>query len=95
MNTYPNGMLNGMASVQIAVRIDETLLAGVDALVADGGGSSRADVVRRGVEMLLHRHEQERIDRLIVDGYRQSPSTLNEDAAAEASLRAAIAEEPW
>lgn len=95
MSAYRNGMLNGMASVQIAVRINETLLQAVDALVEKGGGASRADVVRQAVELLLDRHEQQRLDEQMVAGYLQKPSTTAEDAAAEDAMRAAIAEEPW
>lgn len=95
MTEYRNGMLNGMSTIQIAVRLDETLLRSIDALVADGDGESRADVVRQAIELLLDRREQQRIDARVVAGYVETPSTAAEDAAAEAALRASIAEEPW
>jgi hypothetical protein len=34
-------------------------------------------------------------DRAIIEGYRQNPPTTAESAAALASLRDAILEEPW
>ena len=92
---YRSGMLNGMATTQIAIRLDDHVLAAVDQLVSTGGGESRADVVRQALKVLFQAQEKERIDRLMVDGYSRTPSTLTEDAAAEASLRDAIGEEPW
>ena len=88
-------MLNGMATTQIAIRLDDQLLAAVDQLVDAGGGESRADVMRQALDLLFQAQEKERIDRRMVDGYTRTPSTATEDAAAEASLRDAIAEEPW
>ena len=95
MSEYRTGMLIGMATTQIAVRIDNKLLGSIDALVAAGDMESRADAVRRAIESLLDRREQVRLDQLTVAGYLETPSTAAEDAAAEAGLRAAINEEPW
>lgn len=95
MNAYRTGMLIGMPTTQIAIRLENSLLNKVDDLVASGAMDNRAEVVRTALSLLLQQREQERIDRLIVDGYTSSPSTPAEDAAAEASLRAAILDEPW
>lgn len=95
MIEYRTGMLNGMATSQIAVRLDNALLESVDELVASGVMESRADVVRQAITQLLERRQQEHIDQLMLAGYRTTPSTPAEDAAAEAALRAAIAEEQW
>ncbi len=84
-----------MQSQQIAIRLPQQLLRDLDELVADGLYESRAAAVRAGVESLTALQHQQRIDEAIVDGYRRSPPTTAEDNAAMASLREAIAEEPW
>ncbi|MGH9054500.1 MAG: ribbon-helix-helix domain-containing protein [Acidimicrobiales bacterium] len=84
-----------MATGQIAVRLPEELLGELDALVASGVYESRAAAVRAGIEAvtaLEHRHQT---DRAIVAGYTRAPATEAERGAAVASLRDAIAEEPW
>jgi Arc/MetJ-type ribon-helix-helix transcriptional regulator len=88
-------MLNGMATIQIAVRLSEELLATVDELIAEGTVESRADAVRRGLEMVVDQAERVRIDRALIAGYRRLPPTADEEAAARAALRAAIEDEPW
>lgn len=57
--------------------------------------ASRAAAVRAGVEALVELDRRHRDDRSIVEGYRRTPPTGAETAAAIASLRDAIAEEPW
>lgn len=84
-----------MQSQQIAIRLPQQLLRDLDELVADGLYESRAAAVRAGVESLTALQHRQRIDEAIVDGYRRSPPTTAEDNAAMASLREAIAEEPW
>lgn len=84
-----------MQSQQIAIRLPQQLLRDLDELVADGLYESRAAAVRAGVESLTALQHRQRIDEAIVDGYRRSPPTIGEDNAAMASLREAIAEEPW
>ncbi|CAN5631651.1 hypothetical protein BH20ACT2_BH20ACT2_18160 [soil metagenome] len=88
-------MLNGMTTQQIAVRVPSELLERVDDLVRAGRCSSRAEAVRVGLAALTERHRQQLIDEEIRDGYRRDPPGESDDAAARASLRASIAEEPW
>jgi len=92
---YRYGMLIGMPTTQIAIRLENSLLDQVDDLVSAGAMDSRAEVMRTALSLLLDQREQERIDRLIIAGYTSVPSTPAEDAAAEASLKAAILDEPW
>jgi Arc/MetJ-type ribon-helix-helix transcriptional regulator len=80
---------------QIAVRLPEELLGELDELVASGVYESRAAAVRAGVEAITALERRQRTDRAIVDGYRRMPLTAAEHDAAIASLRDAIAEEPW
>jgi len=88
-------MLNDMTSEQIAVRLSKDLLAKLDALVRSGLYESRAAAVRAGVEAIAQIERRREVDRLISEGYKRTPPTHGEDAAALESLREAIAEEPW
>ncbi len=84
-----------MAAEQIAVRVPKELLRAVDQLVTEGIYESRAAAVRAGMEAIMALQQRERTDRGIVAGYERIPARKAETAAAMASLRDAIAEEPW
>lgn len=84
-----------MATEQIAVRLPDELLAGLDDLVRRGVYDSRAAAVRAGVEAIMEIEQRRQVDRDVVEGYRRNPMTESERDAAIASLRDAIAEEPW
>ncbi len=84
-----------MAFEQIAVRIPVELLAALDAVVAEGAYESRAAAVRAGIEAVMALQDRQRTDDAIRAGYQRLPPTAAESATALASLRAAIAEEPW
>jgi Arc/MetJ-type ribon-helix-helix transcriptional regulator len=84
-----------VATEQIAVRLPEEQLAMLDDLVTRGVYDSRAAAVRAGVEAVLELERRRQADDAIVKGYRDKPPTRGERAAAIASLREAIAEEPW
>jgi Arc/MetJ-type ribon-helix-helix transcriptional regulator len=82
-------------TTQIAVRLPDELVARLDTLVAGGSYESRAAAVRAGIEALMALERRRTIDRALVSGYERFPPTQVEDVAALASLRDAIAEEPW
>lgn len=84
-----------MATQQIAVRLPEELLSELDTLVESGVYESRAAAVRAGVEAITALKRRQQTDHAIVAGYRCTPPTAGERVAAIASLRDAIAEEPW
>lgn len=84
-----------VASEQIAIRLPSDLLAKLDELVRSGVYQSRAAAVRAGVEAIAQFEERRSVDRLIIDGYKRTPPTPREEAAALESLREAIEEEPW
>lgn len=84
-----------MPTEQIAVRLPVEQLAALDELVDRGVYESRAAGVRAGVELVVELARRHEADRAIVEGYRRVPPTDAEKAAAVASLRDAIAEEPW
>jgi Arc/MetJ-type ribon-helix-helix transcriptional regulator len=84
-----------VATEQIAVRLPEELLVALDDLVSKGVYESRAAAVRAGIETVMELERRRRTDRAVVEGYRRIPPTAAEREAAIASLREAIAEEPW
>lgn len=84
-----------MATEQIAVRLPGDLLAELDDLVRRGVYASRAAAVRAGIETVMELDRRRQTDRAVIDGYRRTPPTRAEHEAAIASLRDAIAEEPW
>ncbi|MGH8993078.1 MAG: hypothetical protein ACRDYV_07545 [Acidimicrobiia bacterium] len=84
-----------MSTEQIAVRLPLDLLVQLDDLVARGVYPSRAAAVRAGVEAIAELDRRRTVDRAVVEGYRRHPPTAVENAAALASLRQAIREEPW
>lgn len=84
-----------MSTEQIAVRLPQELLSDLDALIASGLYPTRAAAVRAGVQAITALERRRQTDRAIVDGYRRIPPTAAENDAAIASLRDAIAEEPW
>ena len=88
-------MLNGMDTEQIAVRLPREDLARLDDLVARGLYRSRAAAVRAGVELVTEAARRQAVDDAILDGYRRFPPAPEETAAALASLRDAIRQEPW
>jgi Arc/MetJ-type ribon-helix-helix transcriptional regulator len=84
-----------MATEQIAVRLQTEQLEVLDDLVDRGVYPTRAAAVRAGIDAIVELERRRRDDRSIVTGYRRIPPADAESAAALASLRDAIAEEPW
>lgn len=91
----PERYAHDVATEQIAVRLPEAQLELLDDLVARGVYDSRAAAVRAGIEVVAELDRRQQIDRAVVDGYRRNPPTDAEASAAIASMRDAIAEEPW
>jgi Arc/MetJ-type ribon-helix-helix transcriptional regulator len=84
-----------VATEQIAVRLPLEQLQALDDLVDRGVYATRAAAVRAGIAVLSELDRRRQADRAIVEGYRRTPPTDAETAAAIASLRDAITEEPW
>ena len=84
-----------MDTEQIAVRLPSAQLRQLDDLVGEGVYPSRAAAVRGGIDALVELNRRRREDQAIIDGYLRNPPTDAEASAAIASLRDAIAEEPW
>lgn len=84
-----------MSTEQIAVRLPAEGLEALDDLVDRGVYATRAAAVRAGIDLLIELDRRRRDDDSIVAGYRRVPPSADETAGAIASLREAIAEEPW
>jgi len=84
-----------MATEQIAVRVPEEILSGLDDLVRRGVYESRAAAVRAGIEAVMELDQRRATDAAVAEGYRRIPQTKADHEAAIASLRDAILEEPW
>lgn len=94
--SHPDLVYSGaVATEQIAVRLPQELLEELDQLVARGVYESRAAAVRAGVEAVAESERRRGVDRAVIEGYRRTPASEAEREAAIASLRDAIAEEPW
>jgi Arc/MetJ-type ribon-helix-helix transcriptional regulator len=80
---------------QLVTRVDDRLLADVDALVSEGVAATRSDAVRLGLEALVDRYRRAQTGRAIIDGYRRHPQYGEEEAGLDDATRALIEEEPW
>lgn len=81
-------------TIQIAVKLPDELVAGLDELVRSGRFPSRSTGIRRALEVLLRAEERRRLDAAFAEGFRRHPDG---DDLAEATRLAveAIEEEPW
>lgn len=62
-------------TTQIAVRLDEALVAQLDELVAaQGGPATRTDAVRTALRSYLDQHQREAVTRRLVEGYTKVPA---------------------
>lgn len=81
-------------TIQIAVRLPDELVIGVDRMVEGGRFGSRTEAVRAALERLVADAREAELDDAIVAGYRAVPDAVS-DPWVEASTRAMIADEPW
>jgi Arc/MetJ-type ribon-helix-helix transcriptional regulator len=80
---------------RLVTRIDDSTAASIDALVAEGVVTSRADAVRRGLALVIEQARRARIATAIIAGYRERPQTDEELARAEEIGVRMIDQEPW
>ena len=80
---------------QLITRVDDKLVAQVDAIVASGEAESRSDAVRRALEAMIDQRRRRLIGEAIAEGYRRMPETEEELRWADDNARSMIAEEPW
>lgn len=60
-------------SPQIAVRVEQELVDGLDAMVVDGRFPTRAEAIRSAIERLVDEERRRKIGEAIVEGYRRIP----------------------
>lgn len=80
---------------QLVTRIDDALLAEVDALVVEGSVASRSDAVRVALRDLIGRRRRAAIGEAIRADYAARPQTDAEVGWSDAATVAMIAEESW
>lgn len=80
---------------QFVTRLDDRLVAEVDAMVADGAVANRSEAVRIGLEKLVDQHRRQRVGALIAEGYRRQPQCAGELGGLDEATLALIQEEPW
>ena len=79
----------------IPTRFSDEEIRQIDELVAAGIGSTRSDVIRRGLHHLVDAVQRAAVGAEIAESYRRHPQTAADDALAAASARALIDAEPW
>lgn len=82
-------------TIQVAVKLPESLAEDLDRLVAAGSFANRSDAVRHAVEVLVRANERERIDRAFAAGFALRPDTEAELADATRLAVESIEDEPW
>ena len=80
---------------QLITRVDDELVAQLDAIVASGEAESRSDAVRRALETMIDQRRRRLVGEAIAEGYRRVPETDEELRWAEENARSVVAEEPW
>jgi Arc/MetJ-type ribon-helix-helix transcriptional regulator len=79
----------------IPTRFTDDEVALIDDLIAAGVGSTRSDVIRRGLHNLADAVRRAGIGESIAASYRNLPQTEADDALAAATAQALIDAEPW
>lgn len=80
---------------QVVTRVDDVLMADVDALVADGVVESRSHAVRVGLRRLVDERRRQRLAESIVRGYRDHPQSVTEVGWSDDATAGMIAQEAW
>lgn len=76
---YQFGMLCGMETTQIAVRLPSELLDEVDRIVQTEAAASRADAVRQALDLWVRAAKRRRTGEAIVAGYDRMPPVRPDD----------------
>jgi Arc/MetJ-type ribon-helix-helix transcriptional regulator len=82
-------------TVQIAVKLPDELVAGLDDLVRAGRFPSRSNGVRRALEVLLAAEQRRRVEAAFAEGFRRLPDDGSELDEATRLAVEAIEDEPW
>ena len=82
-------------STQVAVRLDDQLLSGLDWIVARCDFENRAEAIRAALAELVERERNREIDERIVAAYTATPQTPDEAITADLTTWDALDEEDW
>jgi Arc/MetJ-type ribon-helix-helix transcriptional regulator len=82
-------------TIQIAVKLPDTLANDLDRLVARGDFENRSQAVREGLETVLAARERERLRERYRAVLAQHPETPRELADARRLAVESIEDEPW
>jgi len=82
-------------TIQIAVKLPDDLVEGVDALVGAGAFGSRSEAVRSALHALLRARARAETDEAYAEAYSKTPVADEELAEAVRSGIAAVEDEPW
>lgn len=82
-------------TVQIAVKLPDTLADQLDRLVKNGTFSSRSEALRTGLESILAARERDRLRERYRAGLERHPETQKEVADANRLAVESIEDEPW
>jgi putative addiction module CopG family antidote len=78
----------------LAVRVPDSLLENLDALIAEGRYANRTAAVRAALDRLVAEERRQAVDRAIVEGYARKPADTP-DAFTRALAGRSIKLEPW
>jgi Arc/MetJ-type ribon-helix-helix transcriptional regulator len=82
-------------TVQIAVKLPESLASELDRLVKRGDFRNRSQALREGLEAILAERERERLRERYRDAIARHPETPGEMADVSRLAVESIEEEPW
>ena len=94
-NRVCNAKRYAVCITQLVTRVDDTLVAAIDAMVDSGMVASRSDAVRLALTRFVDQQTRADIGARIVKGYVQTPQTDQEVGWTEAATARMVAEEPW
>jgi Arc/MetJ-type ribon-helix-helix transcriptional regulator len=82
-------------TVQVAVKLPDTLASALDRLVERGDFANRSQALREGLETILAAREREQLRTRYREALRRAPETSGELADASRLAIESIEEEPW
>jgi Arc/MetJ-type ribon-helix-helix transcriptional regulator len=81
-------------TVQLAIRVEDEMAAGLDALVPERY-ANRTEAIRAALAEFIERERRAEIGRRIVAGYERVPAGELSDAVASAASKLTGSIEPW
>ena len=80
---------------QLIIDLDQALIDGLDALIAEGVAVSRSAFVEQALRHFLEALDQQANGEQITEGYRRFPETPSELRGITEATKEMIREEPW